>query len=385
MVILKKSTTIRHASTIECQAAVAWGKGKPLEIENIRVEPPARGEVRIQLMSASICHTDLWVWSGGDMGMMAPFPMILGHEGAGLVESVGEGVEHIKPGDKVVPCGLPYCGECSICMHERGQGCTHFSRSDLLAKAKPRYWSGSQALHPLMSLGTFSEYVVVPSTQVAKVGDDTPLKKVAPLGCAVLTGWGAAEVVADVKEGSNVVVIGVGAVGLSTIMACKEAGAKKIIAVDLSQQKLDIAKLCGATEGLLAAKDIGMTVKKLTGGGVDVAFECTGVEHVISQAVDCVHPGWGEAVLVGCPPITTKMNIMALPFILQGLTLKGSLMGGWKNSLTAIPKLMKGYMEKKVPDIDRLVTKEIRLDKINEAFMQMQDQSCQELKIQINY
>eukprot|EP00090_Calanus_glacialis_P035294 TRINITY_DN60279_c0_g1_i1.p1 TRINITY_DN60279_c0_g1~~TRINITY_DN60279_c0_g1_i1.p1 ORF type:complete len:397 (-),score=85.32 TRINITY_DN60279_c0_g1_i1:444-1481(-) len=343
------------------------------------------GEVRIQLVSASICHTDIWVWSGADMGMMAPFPMILGHEGAGVVEAVGEGVEHIGIGDKVVPCGLPHCGDCVMCKHDRGHGCVHFSRSDSLASSKPRYWVGEKVVHPLMSLGTFSEYIVVPSWQVAKVRDSTPLDKISPVGCAVLTGWGAAEVVGRVQEGSTVVVYGVGAVGLCTIMACKNVGAKKIIAVDLNQHKLELAKECGATDTLLADKTTTLVVQKITHGGADFAFECTGVEHVLAQAVDSVHPGWGEAILVGCPPITAKMNVPALPFILRGLTMKGSLMGGWKNSLTAIPKLVEGYLDHGVPDIDRLVTRDIGLDSINQAFSDMQGEACDELRIRINY
>jgi len=374
-----------NVGIVECRAAVAWEKGGTLKVERVRVEPPVAGEVRIKLVSASICHTDIWVWSGADMGMMAPFPMILGHEGAGVVEAVGEGVEHIGVGDKVVPCGLPHCGECVMCTHKRGHGCVQFARSDSLAASKPRYWVGEKAVYPLMSLGTFSEYIVVPSMQVAKVPDNTPLDKVSPVGCAVLTGWGAAEVVGRVEEGSTVVVYGVGAVGLCTVMACKKAGARKIIAVDLNQRKLDMARECGATDLLLADKNTSLTVKKIAQGGADFAFECTGVGQVLAQAVDSVHPGRGEAILVGCPPITTKMNVMALPFILQGLTMKGSLMGGWKNSLTAIPKLVEGYLDHGVPDIDRLVTRDIGLEDIQQAFNDMQGESCDELRIRINY
>jgi len=371
--------------SIECQAAVAWGKGEPLKVERVRVEPPKAGEVRIKLISASICHTDLWVWSGGDMGMMAPYPMILGHEGAGVIEAVGEGVADMEVGDKVIPCGLPHCGNCVMCKHERGHGCVHFARSDSLAGSAPRYWVGEKVIYPLMSLGTFSEYIVSPRWQVAKVSDKTPLDKVSPVGCAVLTGWGAAEAVGKVGEGSTVVVFGVGAVGLCTVMACKQAGAKKIIAVDLNQKKLELAKECGATDTMIGDKNTSTEVKQITRGGADFAFECSGVEHVLAQAVDSVHPGWGEAILVGCPPITAKMNVPALPFILQGLTVKGTLMGGWKNSLNAIPKLVDGYMEKGVPDIDLLVTREIGLENINQAFTDMQGAACEELRIRIKY
>ena len=381
-------TSVRYCSSrvgpLECKAAVAWEKGGDLKVERVVVEAPMVGEVRIKLVSASICHTDIWVWSGEDRGMMAPFPMILGHEGAGVVEAVGDGVENIKIGDKVVPCGLPHCGECVMCSHKKGHGCVHFSRSDSLAAAKPRYRVQDKVVYPLMSLGTFSEYIVVPSRQVAVVGDSTRLESVSPVGCAVLTGWGAAEVVGGVEPGCAVVVYGVGAVGLCTVMACKQAGARIIIAVDLNKQKLEMARECGATHVLISDKNTSAQVKKITRGGADFGFECTGVQRVVGQAVDSLHPGRGEAVLVGCPPVTDKINIMALPFILQGLTMKGSLMGGWKNSLTAIPKLVEGYMEHGVPDISKLITREIKLEDVDQAFRDMH-KGCDELRIKINY
>jgi len=373
---------------VTCRAAVVYGQGKPLQVEQVEVLPPGPGEVRLRLVSASICHTDLWVWQGEDRGMMAPFPIILGHEGAGEVEAIGEGVSGVQVGDPVIPCGLPHCGKCALCLHPRGHGCQTFARADSLATGPVRVRSSTSGkpLHPLMALGTFAEYITVPAAQVAKLPPNSPLDVLSPIGCAVLTGWGAARAVAGVEIGHRVAVWGAGAVGLSTIMGCKDAGATTIVAIDLQQEKLELAKQCGATHTVLAGPDTVAQVMKAAGGrGVDVGFECTGAGQVLGQCTGTLHPGWGEAVLVGCPPLTQKMEVLALPFILQGLSMRGSLMGGWKNSLSAIPQLVQGYMERKSPNLDVLVTKEIKLEDINQAFTDLSSTENQDLRIRINF
>jgi len=297
---------------VTCRAAVVYGQGKPLQVEQVEVLPPGPGEVRLRLVSASICHTDLWVWQGEDRGMMAPFPIILGHEGAGEVEAIGEGVSGVQVGDPVIPCGLPHCGKCALCLHPRGHGCQTFARADSLATGPVRVRSSTSGkpLHPLMALGTFAEYITVPAAQVAKLPPNSPLDVLSPIGCAVLTGWGAARAVAGVEIGHRVAVWGAGAVGLSTIMGCKDAGATTIVAIDLQQEKLELAKQCGATHTVLAGPDTVAQVMKAAGGrGVDVGFECTGAGQVLGQCTGTLHPGWGEAVLVGCPPLTQKMEV----------------------------------------------------------------------------
>uniref|UniRef100_A0A8P0P0D8 Alcohol dehydrogenase class-3 n=1 Tax=Canis lupus familiaris TaxID=9615 RepID=A0A8P0P0D8_CANLF len=324
---------------IKCKAAVAWEAGKPLSIEEVEVAPPKAHEVRIKIMATPVCHTDAYTLSGADPE--GSFPVILGHEGAGIVESVGEGVTKLKAGDTVIPLYIPQCGECKFCLNPKTNLCQ-----------KIRVIQGKG----LMPDGT-SRFTLVANISVAKIDPLAPLDKVCLLGCGISTGYGAALNTAKVEPGSTCAVFGLGGVGLVTIMGCKVAGASQIIGVDINKDKFSRAKEFGASECINPqdfSKPIQEVLIEMTDGGVDYSFKCIGNLKVIRAALEACHKGWGEE-------ITTH------PFqLITGRVWKGTAFGGWK-SVESVPKLVSEYMSRKIK-VDEFVTHSLSFDQINEAF-----------------
>ncbi|XP_065183997.1 alcohol dehydrogenase class-3-like [Sycon ciliatum] len=355
--------------TIECRAAVAWEPKKPLTIEQVEVDPPKAGEVRIKVLYSGVCHTDAYTLSGADSE--GKFPCILGHEGGGVVESIGEGVTSVQPGDHVVPLYIPQCGECKFCKSPKTNLCSKI-RSTQGAGVMPDGTSrfrckGTTAYH-FMGTSTFSEYTVVAEISVAKVNPKAPLEKVCLLGCGISTGYGAALNTAKVEEGSSVAVWGMGAVGLAVVMGCKEAGATRIIAVDINPDKAELAKQFGATE-FFNPKDHERKTQEvlveLTDGGLDYTFECVGNVHTMRAALESCHKGWGVSTIIGVAG--AGQEISTRPFqLVTGRVWKGTAFGGWK-SRDSVPKLVEDYLSGKVK-VDEFVTHTMPLDEINEAF-----------------
>ncbi|KAM9355362.1 alcohol dehydrogenase 1-like isoform 1-T1 [Pholidichthys leucotaenia] len=361
---------------IKCKAAVAWEPNKPLVIEEIEVAPPQANEVRIKIVATSLCHSDLY-YLLEKMDKDA-FPAVLGHEAAGIVESVGPGVTEFQPGDKVIPVFLFQCKECRFCKSPKTNQCSTswsmfaqtqlaFERSKITCKGK--------TLLQFAGTSTFSEYTVINQSQVAKVNSAAPLDKVCLLGCGVSTGYGAAVNTAQVEPGSSCAVFGLGAVGLAAVMGCKAAGAKRIIAVDINPEKEEKGKVFGATDFVNPKdynKPISQVIADMTNGGVDYSLECSGNVEVMRSALESCVPGWGVSVIVGWMDIKdTSIRPVQLSF---GRTWKGSLFGGFQGK-DGIPDMVKAYMDKKV-QLDEFITHHMALDQINDAIELMKTGKC---------
>uniref|UniRef100_A0A0B8RRR9 S-(hydroxymethyl)glutathione dehydrogenase n=1 Tax=Philothamnus irregularis TaxID=1899461 RepID=A0A0B8RRR9_9SAUR len=357
------------SGVIKCKAAVAWEAGKPLSIEEVEVAPPKAHEVRIKIIATAVCHTDAFTLSGADPE--GSFPVILGHEGAGIVESVGEGVTKFKAGDTVIPLYIPQCGECKFCLNPKTNLCQKIRVTQgkgVMPDGTSRFsCKGKQVLH-FMGTSTFSEYTVVADISLAKIDPSAPLDKVCLLGCGISTGYGAALNTAKVEPGSTCAVFGLGGVGLAAIMGCKVAGASRIIGVDLNKDKFTKAMEFGATECINPKdfkKPIQEALAELTDGGVDYSFECIGNVGVMRAALEACHKGWGVSVIVGVAG--AGQEIATRPFqLVTGRTWKGTAFGGWK-SVDSLPKLVAEYMSKKIK-VDEFVTHTLPFEQINEAF-----------------
>ncbi|KYO37988.1 alcohol dehydrogenase class-3 [Alligator mississippiensis] len=354
---------------IKCKAAVAWEAGKPLSIEEVEVAPPKAREVRIKIVATAVCHTDAYTLSGADPE--GCFPVILGHEGAGIVESVGEGVTKLKPGDTVIPLYVPQCGECKFCLNPKTNLCQKIRVTQgkgLMPDGTSRFTCKGKPIHHFMGTSTFSQYTVVADISVTKVDAAAPLDKVCLLGCGISTGYGAAINTAKVEPGSTCAVFGLGGVGLAVIMGCKVAGASRIIGVDLNKDKFAKAKEFGATECINPkdfSKPIQEVLVEMTDGGVDYSFECIGNVGVMRAALEACHKGWGVSVIVGVA--AAGQEISTRPFqLVTGRTWKGTAFGGWK-SVESVPNLVAEYMAKKIK-VDEFITHNLPFDKINEAF-----------------
>lgn len=290
-------------SVLECKAAVAWAAGQPLSIETVQVEPPRQKEVRIKIEFTSVCHTDLYTWSGADPEGL--FPCILGHEGAGTVESVGEGVTSLKPGDKVVPLYVPQCRECEYCKHPKTNLCQAIRVTQgqgVMPDGTSRFTCNGKTLYHFMGTSTFSEYTVLPEISVAKVAEDAPLDRACLLGCGLSTGFGAAMNTADVQKGDTVAIFGLGAVGLAVAVGAKMRQASRIIGVDINESKFEMAKKFGVTEFVNPKnheKPIQQVLVELTNGGLDHTFECIGNVNTMRAALEAAHKGWGQSVIIG--------------------------------------------------------------------------------------
>jgi len=359
---------------ITCKAAVAWGAKDPLKVETIEVYPPKKGEVRIKVLYTGVCHTDAYTLSGADPEGV--FPSILGHEGGGIVESVGEGVTAVKPGDHVVPLYIPQCYNCKFCFSKKTNLCSVVRSTQgkgLMPDGTTRFKCNGKELFHFMGCSTFSEFTVVAEISVAKVNEKAPLDKVCLLGCGITTGYGAALNTAKVEEGSSVAVWGMGAVGLAVIMGCVKAGAKRIIAVDINPTKEKIAREFGATE-FFNPKDHDrpsqQVLVEMTDGGLDYTFECVGNIHTMRSALEACHKGWGQSIIIGVAG--SGQEISTRPFqLVTGRVWKGSAFGGFK-SRDSVPKLVEDYMSGCMK-IDEFITHNFPLGEINDAFKVMHE------------
>lgn len=358
---------------ITCKAAVAWEAKKPLVIEDIEVAPPAAGEVRIQILATGVCHTDSYTLEGHDPE--GKFPVILGHEGSGIVESVGEGVTSVQKGDYVIPLYTPQCYECKFCKHPNTNLCQKIRATQgqgQMPDGTTRFRCKGKEIFHFMGTSTFSEYTVCAEISVAKINPKAKMDRVCLLGCGISTGYGAALNNAKVTPGSTCAVWGLGAVGLAVIMGCKKAGASRIIGIDKNIDKFPMAKEFGATE-CINPEDFGTrstqeVVIEKTDGGCDFTFECIGNVKTMRAALEASHKGWGMSVIIGVA--AAGEEISTRPFqLVTGRVWKGSAFGGWK-SRDSVPKLVEAYMAGEL-EVDKFVSEEIPLDQINQAFRDM--------------
>ena len=284
-------------------AAIAWEAGQPLEVEEIDLEGPRKGEVLVRLTATGVCHTDAFTMSGDDPEGL--FPAILGHEGAGIVEEIGAGVTSVKPGDHVIPLYIPECGTCEYCKNPKTNLCQAVRNTQgrgFMPDGTSRFSKNGKTIHHYMGTSTFSEYTVLPEIALAKINPAAPLEKVCLLGCGITTGIGAVLNTAKVEAGSTVVVFGLGGIGLSVIQGAVMAKAKRIIGIDLNEDKFDFAKKMGATECVNPKKyddPIQDVIVELTKGGADYSFECIGNTNTMRAALECCHKGWGESTIIG--------------------------------------------------------------------------------------
>jgi NDMA-dependent alcohol dehydrogenase len=354
------------------KAAVCAGIDQPLEVVEVDLESPKAGEVRVRMGASGVCHSDLSVVNGT---LLSPLPSVLGHEGAGVVEEVGEGVTSVAPGDHVVLSFVPQCGHCYFCTHDAAEMCeTGFIAMAMGSQLDmtPRFGRGGSPLHQMSGLGTFAEELVCPEISTVKIDTDVPFTRAALIGCGVLTGFGAAANTADVKPGDTVAVIGCGGVGLNVIQGAKFKGAERIIAVDQFDSKLKLAEAFGATD-LVNAKDTEAVaaVKELTGGrGVDVSFEVIGLKATVEQAFAMARRG-GQAIIVGVPKMEQMMEI---PIAMELLVNEKQVRGSWYGSSNVkrdVPQLIDLYKNGTLK-LDELVSRTIGLADINEAFTAME-------------
>jgi len=362
---------------IKCKAAVAYtlGKDAKLEVKEVTVAPPGPHEVRIKVLYSGICHTDAYTLSGIDPEGV--FPVILGHEGCGIVESVGVGVTKFKPGDKVIPCYIPECKTCKFCTSMKTNLCQRIRSTQgkgQMPSGEMRFNDGKQDLAHFMGTSTFSQYTVCADISVAKVDEKANPEKVCLLACGITTGIGAARSVVKVVKDQpcNVAVFGLGAVGLSVIQGCKKLGATRIIAIDINPAKEELARKMGATD-FVNPKDhpdtpIQKVIVEMTDGGVDYSFECIGLVETMRAALECCHKGWGESCIIGVAG--GGKEISTRPFqLVTGRVWRGSAFGGVKGP-SGVPEYVQQYMKGEI-DIDSLHTKTLPLSKINQGFDDM--------------
>jgi S-(hydroxymethyl)glutathione dehydrogenase / alcohol dehydrogenase len=355
---------------MKSRAAVAWEANKPLTIEEVNVEGPKAGEVLVEMMATGVCHTDAYTLSGLDSE--GKFPAILGHEGAGIVREIGAGVASVKPGDHVIPLYTPECRGCKTCLSQRSNLCTSIRATQgqgLMPDATSRFSVGGKDVFHYMGCSTFSNFSVMPEIAVAKVREDAPFDKICYIGCGVTTGIGAVVWTAKVWAGANVVVFGLGGIGLNVIQGARMVGADKIIGVDINPSKVEMAKKFGMTH-FVNPKEIGSekvveAIVDITGGGADFSFECIGNTTTMRQSLECCHRGWGESIIIGVAP--SGAEISTRPFqLVTGRVWKGSAFGGARGR-TDVPKIVDWYMDGKI-NIDDLITHVMPLDDINSAF-----------------
>ncbi|WP_237067479.1 S-(hydroxymethyl)glutathione dehydrogenase/class III alcohol dehydrogenase [Microbulbifer guangxiensis] len=354
---------------IKCKAAVAWEAGKPLSIEEVEVAPPKKGEVRVKLIASGVCHTDAFTLSGEDPEGI--FPAILGHEGGGIVESVGEGVTSVQVGDHVIPLYTPECGECKFCKSGKTNLCQKIRETQgkgLMPDGTTRFSIDGKPIYHYMGTSTFSEYTVLPEISVAKVNSKAPLKEVCLLGCGVTTGMGAVTNTAKVEEESTVAIFGLGGIGLSAVIGAAKAGAKRIIGIDVNPGKFELAKKLGATECVNPQdhdRPIQEVIVEMTDGGVDYSFECIGNVKVMRAALECCHKGWGESVIIGVAG--AGQEICTRPFqLVTGRVWRGTAFGGVKGR-SELPGFVERYLAGEF-SLNDFITHTMPLEDINDAF-----------------
>ena len=362
------------AEMIKSKAAIAWGPGKPLSIEEVDVMPPQAGEVRVRIIATGVCHTDMFTLSGEDPE--GNFPSILGHEGGGVVEAIGEGVTSLEIGDHVIPLYTPECGECKFCLSGKTNLCGKIRETQgkgLMPDGTSRFYKDGQPIHHYMGCSTFSEYTVLPEISLAKVNKEAPLEEVCLLGCGVTTGMGAVMNTAKVEEGATVAIFGLGGIGLSAIIGATMAKASRIIGIDINESKFDLARQLGATDCINPKdydKPIQEVIVDLTDGGVDYSFECIGNVDDMRSALECCHKGWGESVVIGVAG--AGQEISTRPFqLVTGRVWKGSAFGGVKGR-TELPGIVERYLQGEFK-LNDFITHTMGLDDINEAFELMHE------------
>ncbi len=355
--------------TIKSKAAIAWGAGLPLSIEEIDVMPPQKGEVRVRIVATGVCHTDAFTLSGDDPEGI--FPCVLGHEGGGIVESIGEGVTSVAVGDHVIPLYTPECGECKFCKSGKTNLCQKIRETQgrgLMPDGTTRFHKDGQPIFHYMGCSTFSEYTVLPEISLAKVNPIAPLEEVCLLGCGVTTGMGAVMNTAKVEEGATVAIFGLGGIGLSAIIGAVMAKASRIIAIDINESKFELARQLGATDCINPQKfdkPIQDVIVELTDGGVDYSFECIGNVNVMRSALECCHKGWGESVIIGVAG--AGQEISTRPFqLVTGRVWRGSAFGGVKGR-SELPDYVERYLQGEFK-LDHFITHTMALENINEAF-----------------
>lgn len=355
--------------TIKTRAAVAWGPGQPLSIEEVDLIPPRKGEVLVRIVATGVCHTDAFTLSGSDPE--GKFPAILGHEGGGIVEALGEGVTSVAVGDHVIPLYTPECGECKFCKSGKTNLCQAIRATQgqgLMPDGTTRFFKNGKPIYHYMGTSTFSEYTVIPEISLAKINKKAPLEKVCLLGCGVTTGLGAVAKTAKVKQGDTVAVFGLGGIGLAVIIGAVMAKAGRIIAIDINSGKFEIARQLGATD-IVNPKDYTRPIQdviiEMTGGGVDFSFECIGNVKVMRSALECCHKGWGESVIIGVAGAGEE--ICTRPFqLVTGRVWRGSAFGGVKGR-TELPGYVQRYLDGEF-ELDTFITHTMGLDDINTAF-----------------
>ena len=354
---------------IKSKAAIAWGPNQPLSIEEVDVMLPRAGEVLVKIIASGVCHTDAYTLSGEDPEGV--FPAILGHEGGGIVEQIGEGVTSVQVGDHVIPLYTAECGTCKMCTSGKTNLCSAVRATQgkgLMPDGTTRFYKDGKPIYHYMGCSTFSEYTVLPEISLAKVDKDAPLEKVCLLGCGVTTGMGAVMNTAKVEEGATVAIFGLGGIGLAAVIGAKMAKASRIIGVDINEDKFELAKKLGATDCINSKnynQPIQDVIVEMTDGGVDYSFECIGNVDVMRQALECCHKGWGESVIIGVAG--AGKEISTRPFqLVTGRVWRGSAFGGVKGR-SELPGYVERYLQGDIP-LDDFITHTMPLERINDAF-----------------
>lgn len=353
---------------MKTKAAIAWKAGAPLTIQEVDLAGPKAGEVLVEIKATGICHTDYYTLSGADPEGI--FPSILGHEGAGIVVDVGPGVTSVKKHDHVIALYSPECRQCKLCLSGKTNLCQAIRSTQgrgLMPDGTSRFSFDGKLIYHYMGTSTFSNYIVVPEIALAKIREDAPFDKACYIGCGVTTGVGAVVFSAKVEAGANVVVFGLGGIGLNVIQAAKMVGANKIIGVDINPRRIAMARKFGMTD-FVNPNEIANVVDhitQLTDGGVDYSFECIGNTTTMRQALECCHKGWGQSFIIGVA--AAGQEISTRPFqLVTGREWKGSAFGGARGR-TDVPKIVDWYMDGKL-NIDDLITHTLPLERINEGF-----------------
>jgi S-(hydroxymethyl)glutathione dehydrogenase / alcohol dehydrogenase len=359
---------------MKTRAAVAWEANKPLSIEQVDLAGPKAGEVLVRIVATGVCHTDAFTLSGADPEGL--FPVILGHEGGGIVEEVGVGVTSVKAGDHVIPLYTPECGTCEFCLSGKTNLCQRIRVTQgkgVMPDGTSRFSIKGKPILHYMGTSTFSEHTVLPEISVAKINPAAPLEKVCLLGCGITTGIGAVLNTAKVTPGSTVAVFGLGGIGLSVVQGAVIAKASRIIAVDLNPSKWTMAKALGATDYVNPKdfdKPVQQVIVELTNGGVDYSFECIGNVHVMRSALECCHKGWGESVIIGVAG--AGQEISTRPFqLVTGRVWRGSAFGGVKGR-SQLPGYVERYLSGEIK-IDEMISEVLPLEKISDAFELMHE------------
>ena len=354
---------------MKTRAAVAFEAGKPLQIEMVDLDGPKEGEVLVEIKATGVCHTDEFTRSGADPEGL--FPAILGHEGAGVVLEVGPNVKSVKPGDHVIPLYTPECRECKSCTRHKTNLCTAIRATQgkgLMPDGTSRFSLNGKPVFHYMGCSTFSNHTVMPEIALAKIRPDAPFDKVCYIGCGVTTGLGAVIFTAKVEAGANVVVFGLGGIGLNVIQGARMVGANKIIGVDLNPAREAMARKFGMTHFVNPKEvkgDLVGHLVELTDGGADYSFECIGNVNVMRQALECCHRGWGQSIIIGVAG--AGQEISTRPFqLVTGRVWRGTAFGGARGR-TDVPRIVDWYMDGKI-NIDDLITHTMPLDQINKAF-----------------